>query len=159
MDGVKCRVFLTMLSDSAQRWFRRLPDGSIQSFKDFRTTFLHHFASSRRYQKTSVSLFSMKQGPRETLRAYIQRFNQAAMGIPTVSSETMMNAFTQGFIDGDFFRSLIRKLPRDYDHMLKKASEYINVEEAQATRSAIGTDGARRTKAADQPPASERAPS
>ncbi|XP_042396808.1 uncharacterized protein LOC121986953 [Zingiber officinale] len=70
------------------------------------------------------------QGPRKTLRAYIHRFNQAAMEIPTVSSETMILAFTQGPIDGDFFRSLIRKPPHDYDHMLKKTSEYINVEEA-----------------------------
>ncbi|XP_042467598.1 uncharacterized protein LOC122050788 [Zingiber officinale] len=46
----------------------------------------------------------------------------------------MMHAFTQGLMDGDFFHSLIRKPPRDYDHMLKKAIEYINVEEAQAAR-------------------------
>ncbi|XP_042472500.1 uncharacterized protein LOC122055185 [Zingiber officinale] len=56
------------------------------------------------------------------------------MGIPMVSSETMMHAFTQGLTDDDFFRSLIQKPPRDYDHMIKKASEYINVEEAQAAR-------------------------
>ncbi|XP_042441471.1 uncharacterized protein LOC122026831 [Zingiber officinale] len=46
----------------------------------------------------------------------------------------MIHAFTQGLMDGDFFRSLIRKSSRDYDHMLKKVSEYINVEEAQAAR-------------------------
>ena len=56
------------------------------------------------------------------------------MDIPSVSSETMMNAFTQGLIEGDFFRSLIRKPPRDYDHMLKKVNEYINMEEVQAAR-------------------------
>ncbi|XP_042423055.1 uncharacterized protein LOC122010604 [Zingiber officinale] len=56
------------------------------------------------------------------------------MDIPTISSETMMHAFTQGLIEGDFFRSLIRKPSRDYNHMLKKTSEYINVEEAQTAR-------------------------
>ncbi|KAG6485736.1 hypothetical protein ZIOFF_054301 [Zingiber officinale] len=162
-DGVKCRVFLTTLSGSAQRWFRRLPDGSITSFKDFRTAFLHHFASSRRYQKTSVSLFAIKQESREPLRAYIQRFNQVAMDIPTATSETMMNAFTQGLVDGDIFRSLIRKPPRDYDHMLHRANEYINVEEAQAARKKeTPTERApihaeRKQHAAQQPPRGPRA--
>ncbi|XP_042446558.1 uncharacterized protein LOC122031516 [Zingiber officinale] len=129
-NGVKCRVFLTTPSASVQCWFRRLPGRSIRSFKDFRMAFLHHFASSRRYQKMSVSLFSLKQGPREALRPYIQRFNQVATDIPSVSSKTMMNVFTEGLVEGDFFWSLIRKSPRNYDHMLKKTNEYINVEEA-----------------------------
>ncbi|XP_042426248.1 uncharacterized protein LOC122014132 [Zingiber officinale] len=133
-DGVKCRVFLTTLSGPAQRWFTRLPTGSIRSFKDFRAAFLHHFASSRRHQKTSVNLFSLKQGPREALRAYIQRFNQMTMDIPAVSSEVLVNAFTQGLVEGEFFRSLIRRPPKDFAHLQRKATEYINVEEAQATR-------------------------
>ncbi|XP_042400764.1 uncharacterized protein LOC121990755 [Zingiber officinale] len=90
-DGVKCRVFLTTLSGPAQRWFTRLPTGSIRSFKDFRAAFLYQFASSRQYQKTSVNLFSLKQGPREALRAYIQRFNQTTMDIPAVSSEVLID--------------------------------------------------------------------
>ncbi|KAG6472847.1 hypothetical protein ZIOFF_070325 [Zingiber officinale] len=161
-DGVKCRVFLTTLLGSAHRWFRRLPDGSITSFKDFRTAFLHHFACSRRYQKTSVSLFAIKQEARESLRAYIQRFNKVAMDIPTATSETMMNAFTQGLVDGDFFRSLIRKPPRDYDHMLHRANEYINVEEAQTARkketpAERAPPAERKPHAAHQPPRGPRA--
>ncbi|XP_042410156.1 uncharacterized protein LOC121999560 [Zingiber officinale] len=160
-DGVKCKVFFTTLFGSAQRWFRRLSNGSIRSFKDFRTIFLHHFASSRCYQKNSVSLFSMKQEARETLRAYIQRFNQAALDIPAISSETMIHAFTQGLMDGDFFHSLIRKPPRDYDHMLKKANKYINVEEAQAARkketpAELAAPAERRPQAIHQPPRGPR---
>ncbi|XP_042401067.1 uncharacterized protein LOC121991109 [Zingiber officinale] len=130
-DGVKFQVFLTTLSGSAQRWFKRLPNSSIHSFKDFRATFLHHFASSCRHQKTSVNLFSLKQGPREALRAYIQRFNQVAMDIPTVSSDVLVNAFTQGLTEREFFRSLIRRPSKDFGHLQKKANEYINVEKAR----------------------------
>ncbi|XP_042423390.1 uncharacterized protein LOC122011007 [Zingiber officinale] len=133
-DGVKCRVFLTTLSGPAQRWFTRLPTGSIRSFKDFRAAFLHHFASSRRHQKMSVNLFSLKQGPREALRAYIQRFNQTALDIPAVSSEVLVNAFTKGLVEGEFFRSLIRRPPKDFAHLQRKATKYINVEEAQVAR-------------------------
>ncbi|XP_042426044.1 uncharacterized protein LOC122013897 [Zingiber officinale] len=84
------------------------------------------------------------------------------MDIPTVSSETMMHAFTQGLIDEDFFRLLIRKPPRDYDHMLRKASEYINVEEAQAARrkeapSEPSVHAERRPPTSHQPPRGPRA--
>ncbi|XP_042465941.1 uncharacterized protein LOC122048442 [Zingiber officinale] len=133
-DGVKCRVFFTTLFGSAQRWFKRLSEGSIHNFKDFRTAFLHHFANSTRHQKMSVNLFSLKQRPREALRAYIQCFNQVAMDIPTVSSDVLVNAFTQALTEGELFRWLIRKPPRDFDHLQKKVNDYINVEEAQAAR-------------------------
>ncbi|XP_042453673.1 uncharacterized protein LOC122038127 [Zingiber officinale] len=161
-DGVKCRVFLTTLSGPAQRWFTRLLTGSIRSFKDFRAAFLHHFASSRRDQKISVNLFSLKQGPREALKAYIQRFNQMAMDIPAVSSEVLVNAFTQGLVEGEFFRSLIRRPPKDFAHLQRKATEYINVEEAQAARRKEGpTDPQqvpdRRRPSNHQPPTGPRA--
>ncbi|XP_042425755.1 uncharacterized protein LOC122013560 [Zingiber officinale] len=73
----------------------------------------------------------------------------------------MMHAFTQGMMDGDFFRSLIRKSPRDYDHMLKKPSEYINVEEAQAARkketpTELAAPPERRPQAIHQPPRGPR---
>ncbi|XP_042422971.1 uncharacterized protein LOC122010500 [Zingiber officinale] len=107
-----------------------LPNSSIYNFMDFRAAFLHHFASSRCHQKTSMNLFSLKQGPREVLRVYIQRFNQVAMNIPAVSSYVLVNAFTIGLTKGEFFQSLIRRLPKDFGHLQKKANEYINVEEA-----------------------------
>ncbi|XP_042415453.1 uncharacterized protein LOC122004668 [Zingiber officinale] len=84
------------------------------------------------------------------------------MDIPTISSETMMHAFTQGLIDRDFFHSLIRKPPRDYDNILKKASEYINVEEAQTARKKEASSeplssAERRSMVSHQPPRGPRA--
>ncbi|XP_042467155.1 uncharacterized protein LOC122050303 [Zingiber officinale] len=133
-DGVKSQVFLTTLSGSVQRWFKHLLIGSIHNFKYFRAIFLHHFASNRRYQKTSVNLFTLKQRPKEALMAYIKRFNLVAMDIPSVFSEILVNVFAQGVIEGEFFRSLICRPPKNFDHLLRRATKYINVEEAQAVR-------------------------
>ncbi|XP_073120897.1 uncharacterized protein [Henckelia pumila] len=55
-DAIKCRVFLTTLVRSAQQWFNLLQPGSIQSFNDFSSAFLHQYASSKRYLKTSLRL-------------------------------------------------------------------------------------------------------
>ncbi|KAG8390677.1 hypothetical protein BUALT_Bualt01G0108500 [Buddleja alternifolia] len=69
-DGVKCRVFLTTLTRAAHQWFNQLAPNSIHSFEEFNLMFLHQFASSKKYQKTSLSLFHMRQGVNESLREY-----------------------------------------------------------------------------------------
>ncbi|KAL0288152.1 UNVERIFIED_CONTAM: hypothetical protein Sradi_7104800 [Sesamum radiatum] len=58
---VKCRVFVNTLTRSAQQWFSQLPLGSIRSFREFRSLFLHQFSSSKRCQKTIMNLFSSQQ--------------------------------------------------------------------------------------------------
>ncbi|KAG8367485.1 hypothetical protein BUALT_Bualt16G0076900 [Buddleja alternifolia] len=80
--GVKCRVFLTILTRSAQQWFNQLSPNFINSFKEFSSMFLHQFASSKKYQKTSLSLFNMHQKANEPLRGYIQRFNRRPWKYP-----------------------------------------------------------------------------
>lgn len=66
-DHSKCKVFLTTLVDSAQRWFEKLEPDSVKSFQDFQSLFLHHFSSSKRYQRTAFSLFEVKQNTEESL--------------------------------------------------------------------------------------------
>ncbi|XP_073035186.1 uncharacterized protein [Primulina eburnea] len=130
-DKIKCKVFLTTLVDSAQRWFEKLKPRSIQSFAGFRDTFLHHFSSSKRYKKTAFSLFEVKQSGDESLRAYIRRFNKASLEVPACAPETKTAAFTQGLKEGDFFRSLVKKQPGNFEDLLSRAEKYINMEEAQ----------------------------
>ncbi|XP_075485250.1 uncharacterized protein LOC142524969 [Primulina tabacum] len=130
-DRIKCKVFLTTLVDSAQRWFEGLTSQSISSFGDFQKVFLHHFSSSKKYKKTAFSLFEVKQNPEESLRAYIRRFNRVALDVPTCATETKTTAFTQGLREGEFFKSLTKKVPGDFEDLLSRSEKYINMEEAQ----------------------------
>ncbi|XP_074579120.1 uncharacterized protein LOC141835644 [Curcuma longa] len=133
-DAIKCRVFLTTLAGAAVRWFNHLPPASICSFNDFRGSFLRHFATSRAYRKTVMDLFAIKQKPKESLKDYLRRFNQGAQEVPSAPSEVLVSAFSQGLIEGDFFRSLIKKPPENFDMLLTRADKYIHVEEAQSAR-------------------------
>ncbi|KAL0303218.1 UNVERIFIED_CONTAM: hypothetical protein Sradi_6189900 [Sesamum radiatum] len=81
-DGIKCHVFVTIYARAAQQWFNQLPVGAIGSFQEFRSVFLHQFASSRKLCKMRLSLFAVRQKDNEPLKEYLQRFNVAALGCP-----------------------------------------------------------------------------
>ncbi|XP_073119532.1 uncharacterized protein [Henckelia pumila] len=130
-DSIKCRVFFTTLVKSAQQWFNLLQPGSIRSFNDFSSAFLHQFASSKKYLKTSLSLFNLKQFEVEPLREYVQRFNTAALEVPAATADTLVNSFTQGLRGGEFFKSLVKKPPLTYDELLSRAEKYVNLEDTQ----------------------------
>ncbi|PIN02456.1 hypothetical protein CDL12_25031 [Handroanthus impetiginosus] len=130
-DKVKCRAFIGTLGESAQTWFSQLPSGSIHSFAQLRELFLHQYASSKHFRKTSFSLFSMQQEEKETLREYIRRFTGAALEVPTAHKEVLANAFVKGLRDGPFFFSLVKKPVDDFDELLARAEKYVNLEEAK----------------------------
>ncbi|KAL0420629.1 UNVERIFIED_CONTAM: hypothetical protein Slati_3085800 [Sesamum latifolium] len=84
-DGIKCRVFITTFARAAQQWFNQLPAGAIGSFREFRSLLLHQFASSRKLRKTELSLFAVRQKDNEPLKEYLQRFNAAALEVPSAT--------------------------------------------------------------------------
>ncbi|XP_073137511.1 uncharacterized protein [Henckelia pumila] len=142
-DAIKCRVFLTTLVRSAQQWFNLVQLGSIRNFNDFSLAFLHQYASSKKYLKTSLSLFNLKQSEVEPLREYVQRFNTAALKVPAATVDTLVNSFTQGMRGGEFFKSLVKKPPLTYNELLSRAEKYVNLEDAQRQRRHEGTSGSK----------------
>lgn len=91
-DGVKCRVFATTLTGAAQQWFGQLPGGSVPTFGRLCSMFLHYFASSQKHQRSTITLFSIKQQAEESLRGYVKRFNTAMLEVPAVSEEIKVSA-------------------------------------------------------------------
>ncbi|KAL0405435.1 UNVERIFIED_CONTAM: hypothetical protein Slati_3857400 [Sesamum latifolium] len=146
-DSIKCRVFVTTFARAAQQWFNQLPARAIGSFQEFRSLFLYQFASSRKLRKTELSLFVVRQKDNEPLKEYLQRFNADALEVPSATQEVKVSAFTQGLLDGDFFKSLAKKPVSKFDVLLARAAKYINMEDAQQERRKVeGKRGRTRRK-------------
>ncbi|KAL0457979.1 UNVERIFIED_CONTAM: hypothetical protein Slati_0425100 [Sesamum latifolium] len=54
-----------------------------------------------------------------------------ALEVPIATSNALIFAFTQGLQDGDFFKSLTKKPPRNFYNLLAIAEQYINLKEAR----------------------------
>ncbi|KAL0403949.1 UNVERIFIED_CONTAM: Retrovirus-related Pol polyprotein from transposon [Sesamum radiatum] len=100
-------------------------DGAIGSFQEFLSLFLHQFASSRKVRKTELSLFAVRQKEDEPLKEYLQMFNSAALEVPAATQEVKASAFSQGLLDGDFFKSLAKKPVSKFDALLARTVKNI----------------------------------
>ncbi|KAL0449249.1 UNVERIFIED_CONTAM: hypothetical protein Slati_1481300 [Sesamum latifolium] len=84
------------------------------------------FASNRKHRKTESSLFSIRQKEGESLKDYLQRFNTAALEVPSPTHEVKASAF--------IFKSLAKKPATKFDVLLARVAKYINMEDAQTSK-------------------------
>ncbi|KAL0313553.1 UNVERIFIED_CONTAM: hypothetical protein Sradi_5754600 [Sesamum radiatum] len=61
-------------------------------------------------------------------------FNTAALEVPSATQEVKASAFSQGLLNGKFFKSLTKKPVSKFDALLARATKFINMEDAQAAK-------------------------
>ncbi|GAU33714.1 hypothetical protein TSUD_148650 [Trifolium subterraneum] len=103
--GIKYRIFPTTLVEDAMTWYRSLPQGSITSCKDLCKQFTNHFTASRKHPKTEANLEAVHQGPDETLRSYIERFNKEAVQVD-VTDDMKKYLMRKNLRDGTKFKEM-----------------------------------------------------
>jgi len=91
---------------------------------------MHQFNSSKRFRKTSFTLYNVRQGDDESLREYVRRFTATVLEVPGAHKEVLANSFVNGLTEGPFFATLVTDPVEDYDELLARAEKFINLEEA-----------------------------
>ena len=95
-DPMRFRAFAITLKGSALAWFNRLPLASISPFKELSIACVSHFIEARTYRKPSYHLLTVKQGPQENLRLYVQRFNSESLRVDIPDEKFTITAFIAG---------------------------------------------------------------
>ncbi|XP_056691668.1 uncharacterized protein [Spinacia oleracea] len=113
----------------AADWYKKLPAGSIFSFRQIHEDFVRRFISKVERKKTSGELMSISQRPKEPLREYLTRFNNGSITILDLQQEIAILALLRGMQDCEFKKYLRTKSLTSFGEALKKANEYIMSDE------------------------------
>ncbi|GAU48076.1 hypothetical protein TSUD_81360 [Trifolium subterraneum] len=129
--SIKCKLFPLSLVRGASTWWRNLPPGSIDSWEELRRTFTAHFTTSRRHPKTVASLKAIVQGPEESLRNYIERFNKVSVEVES-TDKMKLYLLEEGLREGTKFQEAVGILEvQTLDAFFELAQRYIKYEDKQ----------------------------
>nr|XP_027099139.1 uncharacterized protein LOC113718431 [Coffea arabica] len=127
-DVVICRVFPIFLQGTARKWFWGLEPRSISSLDELIDRFIHRLVSSQLITKTSTYLLNLQQAPGESLRSYVQRFNEENVQIPYQNEQVTIAAFTNELIAGIFNTEIHRDYPRTLRELWERVDQGIRNE-------------------------------
>src|SRR3954468_23968553 len=119
-----------MLESSARHWLKNLPRGSISSWKQFRGAFIENFKSTYKRPASLEELRACKQGTRESLRAYIQRWTILKNSAEDISDESAIVAFRRGLQHIGFKEQLGQMKVRTLARLLAQANNWADGEES-----------------------------
>ena len=123
----------------ALQWYTNLPNNLICSFAQLTDTFIEQFANSRKPERDSQHLNTIRQGSRESLRAYIVRFNKENVSISNPNTKTIINAFRNGLHYGSDLCKELTKFPcKNFEDVLAKAWDQIRWDKYEEYKISIG---------------------
>ncbi|XP_020235081.1 uncharacterized protein LOC109814952 [Cajanus cajan] len=105
---VRCKLFMGTLKKAALDWFSGLLDRSITDFDVFSWMFMAQFAANKKKPPITSDLFDLKQQCEESLKDFLQRFNEVALRIASLDERMAVIAFQKGLRSGAFDIALER---------------------------------------------------
>ncbi|XP_015955106.1 uncharacterized protein LOC107479488 [Arachis duranensis] len=127
-NKIRCKVFPTTLTKTAIKWFDNLPPRSITSFDNLTKKFLARFSIQKDKTKHAPRLLGIKEGDREILCSYMERFNKACLNIHNLPTEAAIMGLINGLRDRPFSHSISMKHPTSLNDVKEQAEKYINME-------------------------------
>ncbi|XP_020205426.1 uncharacterized protein LOC109790650 [Cajanus cajan] len=133
---VRYKLFMGTLKKAALDWFSGLPDRSITDFDVFSRLFMALFAANKKKPPITSDLFDLKQQREESLKEFLQRFNEVALRIASLDERMAVIAFQKGLRSGAFNIALERANCQTMSEVRAFALSHIKTEEGQINKRA-----------------------
>ncbi|XP_014523653.1 uncharacterized protein LOC106779948 [Vigna radiata var. radiata] len=133
-DPVKCRAFSQSIKGEALKWYYTIPPNSVDSFRTVITLFKKQYTINRRDEITPTGLVNIKQGKYETLRAFVQIYNEAARRAKGVNHEFIIGNLPNCLKPGYVSEHLFVKQPKTMEELQERLTEYIKMEDQRISR-------------------------
>ncbi|XP_020202631.1 uncharacterized protein LOC109788346, partial [Cajanus cajan] len=133
---VRYKLFMGTLKKAALDWFSGLPDRSITDFDVFSRLFMAQFAANKKKPPITSDLFDLKQQREESLKDFMQRFNEVALRIASLDERMAVIAFEKGLRSGAFDIALKRANCQTMSEVRAFALSHIKTEEGQISKRA-----------------------
>ena len=128
----RCMCLAVTLSGTAKKWICQVEPETIVSWWQLSTMFMHQFQGARKYMTPLSRLASIKQGPNETLKAYIKHFNDELMIIHNPQKNgLMMAAISRVRPDTPFWDKLQKDECKSLAEFYRHENKIIHLETAR----------------------------
>ncbi|XP_020206441.1 uncharacterized protein LOC109791544 [Cajanus cajan] len=134
---VRYKMFMGTLKKAALDWFSGLPDRSITDFNVFSRLFMEQFAANKKKPPITLDLFDLKQQCEESLKDFLQRFNEVALRIASLYERMTVIAFQKGLRSGAFDIALERANCQTMSEVRVFSLSHIKTEEGQINKRAV----------------------
>ncbi|XP_047160637.1 uncharacterized protein LOC124830835, partial [Vigna umbellata] len=129
-------TFATSLSlkDEALEWYHTLPQNSVDCFATVEALFRKQYATNRRPKMTPAELVNTKQGKDETLKAFMQRYNETARRVKNVNHTFIISNLPSCLRPGYFAEQLYVDPPKSMEELQTTIANFIRIEDLRNSR-------------------------
>ncbi|GKV27692.1 hypothetical protein SLEP1_g36830 [Rubroshorea leprosula] len=128
-DALMCKMFPSTLRGNARTWYYTLRPNSINAYAELATSFATKFSSRRLIKKTTPELMRITQREGESLKNYMNRFNDAMLEVNAFDEAVGVTAVIQGLNHDRFRDNLIKNTPTTFDEVNQRSLKFIKAEE------------------------------
>ncbi|GKV49673.1 hypothetical protein SLEP1_g56411 [Rubroshorea leprosula] len=128
-DALMCKMFPSTLRSNAWTWYHTLCPNSINAYVELATSFATKFSSRRLIKKMTPELMQITQRDGESLKNYMNRFNDAMLEVNAFDEAVGITAVIQGLNHDRFRDNLIKHTPTTFDEVNQRSLKFIKAEE------------------------------
>ncbi|GKV14106.1 hypothetical protein SLEP1_g25023 [Rubroshorea leprosula] len=132
-DALMCKMFPSTLRGNALTWYYTLRPNSINAYAELATSFATKFSSRRLIKKTTPELMRITQREGESLKNYMNRFNDAMLEVNAFDEAVGVTAVIQGLNHDRFRDNLIKNTPTTFDEVNQRSLKFIKAEEPNSS--------------------------